>query len=347
MVTLTDKMSWLVFGAGAIGTYIGGSLALHGHKVVFLEQPTVAEELRKRGLRLDMNGQEHRLKQPLICSSLEEALAQGAFDAAIFAIKSFDTQNALESMRPYIGSLPPLLCLQNGVENEATLAGVLGAEKVIAGTVSSAIGRRAAGDIILERQRGMGVASGNPLSARIARALDESGLNARLYARAADMKWSKMLINLLAGATSAILDMTPAEIFNHPGLYHLETAQLGEAMAVMKAQKIRVVDLPKTPVRALTLAVQLLPDWLSRPLVQRGVGRGRGGKMPSFHIDLHSGRSKSEVDYLNGAVVRAGLRLGIPTPVNKLLNEIVLALVAGEIPLETFSRQPEKLLRKL
>jgi 2-dehydropantoate 2-reductase len=66
--------------------------------------------------------------------------------------------------------------------------------------------------------------------------------------------------------------------------------------------------------------------------------------MPSFHIDLHSGRGKSEVDYLNGAVVRDGEKYGVPTPVNRVLNNTLLALTRGEIPLTEFSRQPEKLL---
>jgi Ketopantoate reductase PanE/ApbA C terminal. len=79
---------------------------------------------------------------------------------------------------------------------------------------------------------------------------------------------------------------------------------LRECLAVMKAQGIDVVDLPKTPVRALAFATRL-PLWLSKPLLGRAAGSGRGGKMPSFHIDLHSGRGKSEVDYLHGAVVRA------------------------------------------
>jgi 2-dehydropantoate 2-reductase len=76
----------------------------------------------------------------------------------------------------------------------------------------------------------------------------------------------------------------------------------------------------------------------------KAVGGGRGGKMPSFHIDLYSGRGRSEVDWLNGAIVRYGEKGGLLTPVNKMLTEILLALTKGELPLETFARQPEKLL---
>jgi 2-dehydropantoate 2-reductase len=227
------------------------------------------------------------------------------------------------------------------------LAGVLGKDKVIAGTVTSAIGRRGAGDIQLERLRGMGLAAGHPLSQRIANALNQAGLKARLYAHADEMKWSKMLTNLLANASSAILDMTPSEIFAHSGLFRLEIRQLKEALRVMSVLRIHSVDLPGTPVRALAFAVRSLPLSISKPMLKQAVGGGRGGKMPSFHIDLYSGRGKSEVNYLNGAVVRYGEKFGVPTPVNRLLNSTLMALTHGDISLETYKSQPEKLLASL
>lgn len=337
----------LAFGAGAIGTYIGGSLELKGHTVVFLERPQAADLLRQRGLRLNIMGREETIPSPRLAHSMEEALAQGPYDVGIFALKAFDTPSALADIRPWRQDMPPILCLQNGVENEERIAEALGKGKVIPGSVTSAIGRRAVGDIVLERRRGVGLAAGHPLSPSLAQALDEAGLNARLYPRAADMKWSKMLTNLLANATSAILGMTPGEVFAHPGLYRLEIAQLQEALAVMDAQDLRVVDLPATPVRLLAFAVRFLPPGLSRPFLVRAVGHGRGAKMPSFYLDLHSGIRQSEVDYLNGAVVRFGAQLGIPTPVNSLLNETLLSLTRGEIPLDAFARQPERLLNLL
>ncbi len=117
-----------------------------------------------------------------------------------------------------------------------------------------------------------------------------------------------------------------------------------EALRVMQAQNIPVVSLPATPVALLAWVVNRLPPSLSRVIVEQSVGKGRGGKMPSFHIDLYSGRGKSEVDYLNGAVARYGSHYHVPTPVNRKLNEILLGLTRGEIPLEKYAGQPEKLL---
>ena len=349
------KLNVLVFGAGAIGTYIGGSLALTGHQLVFMEQPKVVDDLRERGLRLDLTLDERRKTKDVsridaasfrIVSTLEDAIRYGPFDVALFALKSFDTPAALEGMRPYADKMPPILCLSNGVSNEPAIAEVLGNDKVIYGTVTTAIGRRGAGDIVLERLRGVGVAKGHPLSEKLHSAFDKAYLNSRLYENAAAMKWSKMLTNLIANPTSAILDMTAGEVFANRDLYKLEIEMLRECLAVMKAQNIEAVDLPGTPVRALAFATRL-PLWLSKPLLSRAAGAGRGAKMPSFHIDLHNGRGKSEVDYLHGAVVRAGEQFNVPTPVNKLLTETLLALTNKEIPLEEFAHKPEKLLGKL
>jgi 2-dehydropantoate 2-reductase len=342
----------LTFGAGAIGTYIGGSLALAGQQVVFVERPTVAEELRQRGLRLDLTIDERRKTKDafvlpassfVITGSLEEALNYGPFDAAIFALKAFDTETVLKGMAPFASKLPPIVCFSNGVDNESMLAGAIGVDKVIPGTVTSAIGRRGAGDIVLEKLRGIGIADGYPSSKKLAAAFNEAFLKAELFPNAAAMKWSKMLTNLVANPSSAILDYTAAQVFADKRLYKIEIEMLRECLAVMEAQKIPVVNLPGTPVRALAFATRL-PLWLSKPMLGRAAGSGRGAKMPSFHIDLHSGRGKSEVDYLHGAIVRAGEKAGVPTPVNKVLTETLLRLTSGELSQQQFSHQPERLL---
>ncbi len=344
----------LSFGAGAIGTYIGGSLALAGHEVVFVERPNIAKALTTRGLRLDLSLDSRRdtsaadlipAADLVFADSLERALEYGPFDIALFALKSYDTESALAGILPFAEKMPPVLCLQNGVDNEPAIAEILGPENVIAGTVTSAIGRRDAGDIVLEKLRGIGIADEHPLAERLVKAMNAAFLNAKLYERASAMKWSKMLTNLVGNATSAILDMSPAEIFSRNNLYAFEMQMLRETLTVMDAQNISVVNLPGTPVKALAFAAKA-PVWL-RPLAAKKLGGGRGGKMPSFHIDLHSGRGKSEVDYLNGAVVRAGKKADVPTPINQLLNETLLAMTSEEISIESYAKKPEKLLGQI
>jgi 2-dehydropantoate 2-reductase len=348
----SNPMNFLIFGAGAIGSYLGGTLVQAGQKVVFIEQPAVAAELAQTGLRLDLSidkkrGQAEPLVIPpdafKVVTSPAEALLQGPFDLAVFAMKSYDTAAALEQVKPFAEQFPPVLCLQNGVDNEPAIAAALGPGRVIPGTVTCSIARGAPGQITLEKARGIGVVAGNPLSQRLVEKLNLAQLNAHLFERAIDMKWSKLLMNLPGSATAAILDMTPAEIYSHPGLYELEMQLSREAVAVIQAEGARVVNLPGIPVSLLAIA-QKLPAFLARPILIKVVGGGRGGRMPGFYTDLHAGRKSSEVAWLHGAVARHGELLGIPTPVSRVLTDTLLAMVRGEIPIAAFSHQPEKLL---
>jgi len=351
----SPELKFLIFGAGAIGVYMGGSLSMAGHQVVVVARPDTLKTLRENGLRLDLTLDERRKTQDaflvdprsfVVEADVEAALKYGPFDAAIFALKSYDVQQVLTEIKPFAEKLPPILCLSNGVENEQAIARTLGADKVIYGTVTTSIGRRGPGDIVLEKLRGMGVASGHLLSEKLVEVFDRAYLKCRLYADPHSMKWSKMLTNLLANPTSAILNMTPAQIFENKDLYKLEIDMLKECLAVMKAQNLEVVDVPGTPVRALAFATKL-PLWLSKPIVSRAVGSGRGGKMPSFHIDLYSGRGKSEVEFLHGAIAREGKARGIPTPVNEMLTNTLMSLTRKEIPLEEYAGKPEELLALL
>ena len=344
MIDERTSKRFLIFGAGAIGTYIGASLVKNGHAVVFLEKPAARAKIIATGMHLNVRGEIFSILNPAVVETIGEALNNRIFDFGIFAMKSFDTQPALNDLLPFRSLLPPILCLQNGVENELAISKALGEGMVIPGSVTSAVGRKDNHEIVLERLRGVGIAKGHPRAEDLVQILSAAGLNAEIYASAPAMKWSKLLTNLLVNASSAILRIVPDEILSNPGLYRLELTQLREALQVMGAMGIPVVDLPGTSVRMLAIAAKL-PARLSQPILRKAVGGGRGGKMPSFYIDLMSGRKITEVDYLNGAVVRYGERLGITANTNMLLNETLQGMVSGDIPVDIYANNPDKFLK--
>jgi 2-dehydropantoate 2-reductase len=339
-----SDLNVLIFGAGAIGTYIGASLLSSGQNAVFLERPESAERLSAGGLELRAGGQIQRFQHPTVRSSLESALAQGPFDAAVAAVKSYDTDGLASQLKPFKDLLPPVLCLQNGVENEEILGNGLGREKIIAGSITTAVGKPAPGIAVVERLRGIGIANSHPVSLRLVEGFTRAGLQTRLFSSGDSMKWSKMLTNLPGNASSAILSMTPTQIFSDPGLFLMESRMMREALAVMSKLGIRVVNLPGVPVRLLAFLFKSVPPVIGRRLIGRSLGSGRGKKMPSFHIDLYSGNPRSEVEALNGAVARFGDKTGVATPVNRMLSDTLQRLVKKEIPVDSFQYQPAKLL---
>ncbi|MBI9046196.1 MAG: 2-dehydropantoate 2-reductase [Anaerolineaceae bacterium] len=338
-------MKFIVFGAGAIGSYIGGSLASSGNQVAFYDRKEVVNRLKQKGIQIQEGELSKNISEIVASDDLHVLLSGQDFDYGIVTIKSFDTVGLLEELKPFLNELPKLISFQNGVTNEKELAEIIGKEKIIHGTVTTAIGKNDHGSIIIEKLRGIGISFDHEDSLNLLKTFNEAGLNAELIPNPEDMKWSKMLTNLLSNASSAILDFSPLEVFSDAGLFRMEILEIMETLDVMNSLGIHVVNLPGTPVKNLIRAIQFLPDWILKPILKKVLGEGRGGKMPSFHIDLHSGRGNSEVDYLNGAVWKYGESMNVNTPVNRFYCQILNQLVDGKIAKDTYTRNPVKLIK--
>ena len=341
-------MKFICFGAGAIGSYVGGSLLLSGNEVVFVERAERIARFKENGIRIEeVSGQVHEISNFEVVGDVADVIHNRAFDAVILAVKSFDTQTLLDSMKDIVDLLPPFISLQNGVENEKILETCLGSEKVIPVSVCTAISRSDSGSIKVEKLRGIGIQDGKSLSRPLFDAFTSAGLKPQLIADGTAMKWSKMISNLLANASSAILDMSPAEIFADADAFDLEVRQIRETIAVMDAYGIPVVNIPGVPVKLLAWGIKYLPKPIQKPVLIKQVGSGRGGKMPSFHIDLYAGNQQNEVEYLNGAVVRFAEQKNILVPVNSGYTKSLTALARKELPLETYRKKPKALKEAL
>ncbi len=333
-------LKWVIVGAGAIGAYLGGSLALAGQPVMVLARPHQAEALRTTGLRVD-----GRPCQPNIAATLAEALASQP-DVLALTVKTFDVPQFARDLRALTATPPPVLCLQNGVDSETELARHLGVERVLAGTVTTAVSVHGLGKVVIEKARGIGVAGNHPLSQPVQAAMRAAGIRARIYANPPAMKWSKLLTNLLGNAQAAILNRPVSDIYADPRLFEVERRMMREALAVMRALNLPVVNLPGTPVQALAWALSALPAGLARPLLQRGVGSGRGDKMPSLNLAAQAGRP-TEVEALNGAVARHGAALGVPTPINTALTALVNRVAADSQQRALYHHADDRLLAEI
>ncbi len=162
------------------------------------------------------------------------------------------------------------------------------------------------------------------------------------------MKWSKAMLNMIGNATSAILNRHPKVIYEYGPTFRMEKAMLKEMLKVMDKHKIKVVDLPGASTKQLVFAIKRLPNAVVQPIMGRIVSSGRGEKMPSFHIDLTARKPDNEVRFHNGAVSEYGRLVGVPTPVNTALNDIVLKLAKkGELDFETFNGNIKQLVAEV
>jgi 2-dehydropantoate 2-reductase len=347
MVEHHTPLKILCFGMGAIGTYIGGSLAVSGCEVTFVEQPGNFADSPSVELKIRQPGAKTLSPKVKITTNISEILQQVKFDFALLAIKAFDTSKLIGSLVPYSHLLPPILCLQNGVENEGLIEEKLGKGSVIGASITTAVQRMGLGDVQLEKLRGVAIENSSPFGQTLIDAFNLAGLNARGYPDRNNMKWSKLLTNLQVNATSAILNWTPSQVLSNPITYQIEVRQLKEALAVMQKLGFEIVDLPGTPVKLLIKGMTRVPLFVGRFIIGFPLSKARGGKMPSLQIDLEAGRQHSEVEFLNGAVARFGARNHVATPVNQALTDILTKLAIGALKKDEFENNPISLAKRI
>jgi 2-dehydropantoate 2-reductase len=343
-------MRILVYGAGAIGGYLGSRLLHSGQEVVMLDRPSMVEEINQNGFVVEEAGENIHV-MPKAVSSLSQAYeVNGAFDLILLGLKSYDLPEALEQLSINEPAGAAILTVQNGIGIEQPFMETFGEERVIAGSLTTPVSKRSAFHLVVERSdRGLALAPTRPdlnISQWVA-AFNGAGIQTIGLNDFESMKWSKAFLNIVSNATSAILEMPPGNVYGNPDLFDLEVTMLRETVAVMNASRLSIINLPGSPAHSLALAVRYAPRVLLKPVLTQLVAGGRGEKMPSFYIDLLSGRGKSEVIYHNGAIAAAGESVGAPAPVNAMLNSVLLQLTRGELSRQEFVDNPPRLLSEL
>jgi 2-dehydropantoate 2-reductase len=338
-------MRVLIYGAGAVGCYLGAYLAQAGHHVTLVGREPLKQAVAGQGLTVKGADSSFRVMDIRAATTLEDALGGGpSYDWIAFTMKAYDTIPAIHDLRAYLPDSPPLACFQNGVGNEESLKAAFGPDQVAAVAMTTHVSVVAPGVISENKARGFTVATDSPAAEPILRALADTGLRVETAARSQDVKWSKLLLNMTGNATAAILDVPPQDVFADPRLFRVEREAQREALAVMRLQDIDVIDLPGMPVRLLSRAMQRVPPSLIRPVLRRRLMSGRGSHLPSLLSALRAGQKRSEAPWLNGAVVEAADRLERLAPVNHALALTVADITTGRAAWETYRGKPEMLL---
>ena len=337
-----DSIRILIIGAGAIGCFVGGKLASAGHAVTLVGRARTTAALQARGLELySADGGVESIPSVNAVASVREAFPD-TYHLAVLAVKSYDTATVLDELASPGAALPPaILSLQNGVGNEEEIAARFGPQRVLAGTITAPVEVREPGIVqVTKPSFAIGLAdypggseeAGSDTHSSLLTSLSShfsaAGIPAKVFQDAQSMKWSKLLMNMIGNATSAILAEPPGITFADPRIADLEIDALREALRVMAAACIHPLNVEKYPLRTLAPLLRFGPRPLLRSALHRTVGGARGGKMPSLFLDLESGKRGSEVGWYNGAIVRKGVEVSIATPVNRLLTETVRQLAA-------------------
>lgn len=291
-----------IIGAGALGSAIGGTLAEGGHEVLLVNRNrTHVEAVNRDGLMMRAEGNDRLV--PVRAALPAEA--GGPVDLVIVLVKSFHTAEAVKAAIGLIGPETTVLSLQNGLGHEDVLTGLIGCGRVIAGKTYVGGVMLGPGHVIAGvrgKQTIIGELDGRitPRIERIGAAFRAAGMQLVVSSNILGAMWDKLLVNVATGALSGITRLAYGDLYAVPELELTATAAVAEAIAVAKASGIALETIH--PRDAWMKAANGLPPEFKASMLQ-SIEKG----------------SATEVDFINGAVVRAGTKNGVPTPINTTL----------------------------
>ena len=288
-----------VMGAGAVGCYYGGMLARAGHEVVLIARPEHVQAIERDGLRLQT--QQFDTHVPLHASA--DASAVRGAGLVLFCVKSTDTESAAAQMRPHLAADAVLLTLQNGVDNAERLRAAV-PQEVAAAVVYVATEMAGPGHV---KHHGRGELVIEPFSKSdaVVQMLAAAGVPAEVSDNVRGALWAKLVLNCAYNALSAIAQLPYGRLAQGTGVQDVMRDVVAECLAVARADGVEIPG-------DVTAAVRRIADTMP-------------GQYSSTAQDMARGK-RSEIDHLNGLVVRRGEALGVPTPANRVLHTLVKLL---------------------
>lgn len=297
-----------VFGAGAVGCFYGGMLARAGHEVALIGRPAHVEAIREAGLHFEGLKFDEHIR---VGASTEAEAVRGA-KLVLFCVKSTDTEQAAAQIAPFLDPGSVVLNLQNGVDNTERIQAAV-AQPVIPAAVYVASEMAGPGHL-KHHGRGelvIGALDGKPSAERagwltdVQRWFAAAGVPVTVSDNVAGELWAKLVVNCAYNAISAISQLPYGEMIRGAGVREAMRDVVAETLAVAKASGVRT---PSGLAESVYRIAETMPTQYS-----------------STAQDLQRARP-TEIDHLNGYVVRRGDALGIPVPANRVLYSLVRLL---------------------
>jgi len=321
---MTAAPTIVIYGAGSIGCYVGGRLAATGTRVRFIGRARIAHEIGEHGLHLsDYRGAAFDLAPSAVVFTTDAARVADA-DLVLVTVKSAATATAAAEIAQHVRHDAVVISFQNGIGNDVVLREALPRNPVLAGMVQFNVIQREGGKFHQGSEGGLEVATHRALEAFLT-AFERAGLPLDQHTDIAPIQWAKLLLNLNNSVNALSgLPLKP-ELAQRAYRYCIALA-FEEGLRALKAEGIKPAKLTPLPVKWLPRLLRLPDSWFAR-LANKMLEIDPLARS-SMQDDLAAGRT-TEVDFLNGEIVRLARRHKLAAPVNAKLIDLVRAAERG------------------
>ncbi len=328
-----------IVGAGAIGGNVGGMLAHAGYDVTLVEQwPEHVVAMKENGLIVERRGEE-LVTHPTALHIHELQFVTTPFDWVFVAVKARDTEWSTMLMMPYLAEGGTVVDFQNGI-NDERVASVAGVERTMGAVITIGAGCYEPGRVVRTDSNALGFKVGELDGSDSARAHELASImnhveNTEVTTDLMGERWSKLIINNMNNAIAGLTGLGAAEVRTNSEPRRVSIHLGAETAQVAQACGHRLQPVMGVTAENLIEAVNGRNVEETESAIMESARLVAGGR-PSFGQDVLKGRS-TEIDDLNGYVSRKGREVGVPTPFNDRIVEIVHELGIG------FKPRPENL----
>lgn len=316
---MTDSPRIVIFGAGSIGCYLGGRLLSAGANVVMVGRSRMQTLFESTPLRVsDYLGVDHQLTLTDDQYTTDASILSDA-DLVLLTVKSAATEEAGQTMAPYLKPGVPVISMQNGISNAERLKPLLPEQVVLAGMVPFNVLQKTPGHFHHGTEGQLMAARSDTLTPAMLDAFARSGLPLTQHENMTAVLWSKLLLNLNNPINALSGIPLRDELSQRSYRMCLAMAQR-ETLQLLNAAGVHTVKLAAVPMPLIPM-VMSLPDWLFRRLAQTMLAIDPLARS-SMWEDLQAGR-RTEVDWINGEVVHLAQRLGRSAPINQRLVSLI------------------------
>jgi len=340
----TDKKI-AILGCGALGGYVGGYLTRAGHDVTMIDPwPEHVAMMKDPGIRLEGQTEPENFQvkaNAILISDLPVARDIPSFDIIFIAVKSFDTDEAIKTIAPYLAKDGFAASLQNGI-NEDKISAVVGIERTI-GCIASTIAVSLPAPGHIKRMVKLGGSAhtvfrvgeiDGRITERVQQVADMLGLidSSLVTENLMGERWSKVITNAMRNPVAGARDQGSNQNDRDPHVRMLAIRIAAEAIQVANAKSINLVKIAGVEPKLL-LAAGTGDDEAYQTVTEKffaAMERRSDTQRPSMAQDINKGR-KTEIDHLNGFIVNCAKKHGIPTPVNEAVIAVIKRIEAGEI----------------
>lgn len=323
-MTYRSETGVCIYGAGSIGSYVGGRLQAAGVRVSFVGRARVAEQVKQHGLHLsDWQGADIHLAPDELDFYTDDAIA-GQADLVIVCVKSAATAEVGQALA---GKLPPqtvVMSLQNGIGNASVLRQYLPDNAVLSGVISFNVVQQGNGRFHAGTE-GELMSEVHPMLEPLLPLFQEAALPLELRDDMLQVQWAKLLMNL-NNAVNALSGIPLHQQLSQRNYRRCLALLIREALGILKRAAIRPARLMPVSMGLLP-TVLCVPDWLFQRLAKRMLAIDPMARS-SMWEDLEAGR-RTEVDWINGEVVKLAASVGVTAPANARIVELMRAAEAG------------------